>query len=95
MKKLDQNAQTIKNDSKNAELDEMKDELQKIEWKMDSESKQIGQYICFKATATVPSEELNWFNFSWNDLAEENAEGENAEIKMTKSLFLTFSNYFF
>ncbi|MDB4270005.1 GLPGLI family protein [Flavobacteriaceae bacterium] len=62
----------------------VKDELQKIEWKMDSESKQIGQYICFKATATVPSEELNWFNFSWNDLAEENAEGENAEIKMTE-----------
>ena len=62
----------------------VKDELQKIEWKMDSESKQIGQYICFKATATVPSEELNWFNFSWNDLAEENAEGENAEIKMAE-----------
>ena len=27
---------------------------------------------------------MNWFNFSWNDLAEENAEGENAEIKMTE-----------
>ena len=51
---------------------------------MDSESKQIGQYICFKATSSIPSEELNWFNFSWNDLAQANFEGENTEVKMTE-----------
>ena len=62
----------------------VKDALQKIEWKMDSESKQIGQYICFKATSSIPSEELNWFNFSWNDLAQANSEGENTEVKMTE-----------
>ena len=33
----------------------VKDELQKIEWKMGSESKQIGDYLCFKATAVIPS----------------------------------------
>ena len=49
---------------------------------MDSESKQIGQYICFKATASIPTEELNWFDFSWNDLAI--TEEESSEIKMTE-----------
>lgn len=51
----------------------VKDELQPIEWKMGSESKQIGQYTCFKATASIPSEELAWYDFSWGDLrAREN-----------------------
>jgi len=46
----------------------VKDKLQVIEWKMGSESKQIGQYMCFKATASVPTAELSWYNFSWSDL---------------------------
>jgi len=62
----------------------VKDKLQDIDWKMDSESKQIGQYICFKATASIPTEELGWFDFSWNDLAQAEGEGENPEIKMTE-----------
>ena len=35
---------------------------------MSGESKQIGQYTCFKATASVPTAELTWFDFSWGDL---------------------------
>ena len=58
----------------------VKDELQKIEWKMGSESKQIGDYLCFKATAVIPSKELAWYDFSWGDL---NPEGENPEVKLT------------
>lgn len=46
----------------------VKDELAKIEWKMGGESKQIGQYTCFKATASVPTSELTWYDFSWGDL---------------------------
>ena len=42
----------------------VKDKLQEIKWKMESESKQIGNYLCFRATAVVPSKELSWFNFS-------------------------------
>ncbi len=57
----------------------VKDQLQPIEWKMESESKQIGKYLCFKATAVVPTHELTWFNFSWGDLNED----ENKEIKLT------------
>ncbi len=29
----------------------VKDELKTLEWKMGTETKQIGQYTCFKATA--------------------------------------------
>lgn len=60
----------------------VKDELQAIKWEMGSESKQIGQYMCFKATASVPTNELTWFDFSWSRLRQnttETAEGGDAE----------------
>ncbi|WP_299228327.1 GLPGLI family protein [uncultured Psychroserpens sp.] len=46
----------------------VKDELQPIEWKMINETKQIGNYMCFKATASVPTNELSWYSFSWDRL---------------------------
>jgi GLPGLI family protein len=63
----------------------VKDKLQPIEWIMGTESKQIGNYMCFKATASIPSDELTWYTFSWNKLRrnetpEENAEGETTEV---------------
>ncbi len=74
----------------------VKDKLQDIDWKMGSESKQIGQYMCFKATASVPTTELTWYDFSWGDLRTPAAENETdstnvaaavppvPEIKMTE-----------
>jgi len=63
----------------------VKDELQKFDWKMGSESKKIGQYMCFKATALVPTAELTWYNFSWGDLrtasTENKEESEDSEAK--------------
>ncbi|MDG2492221.1 MAG: GLPGLI family protein [Flavobacteriaceae bacterium] len=59
----------------------VKDELQSIDWKMSAESKLIGQYMCFKATASVPSADLSWYNFSWGDLSNETAEDT---VKMTQ-----------
>ena len=41
----------------------VKDALQKIDWNIGSESKQIGKYVCFKATALIPTNELNWYDF--------------------------------
>ncbi|WP_400074837.1 GLPGLI family protein [Winogradskyella sp. R77965] len=38
----------------------IKDELKSLEWKMGSETKQIGQYMCFKATATKTVDEFDW-----------------------------------
>ncbi|WP_442266122.1 GLPGLI family protein [Tenacibaculum sp. ZS6-P6] len=46
----------------------VKDQLQKIQWKIGSESKKIGNYLCMKATASIPTKELTWYNFSWSDL---------------------------
>jgi GLPGLI family protein len=48
----------------------VKDKLQAIDWKMGSESKKIGQYMTFKATASIPTSELTWYDFSWGDLRE-------------------------
>ncbi|MDN3493898.1 GLPGLI family protein [Winogradskyella bathintestinalis] len=49
------------------------DSLQPITWIMGKETKQIGNYLCFKATASIPSDELTWFNFSWSKLRNTNS----------------------
>ena len=36
------------------------DSLQKLEWKLGSETKQIGQYLCMKATAIKSVDEFDW-----------------------------------
>lgn len=64
----------------------VKDVLQPIEWSLESESKTIGNYSCFKATASVPSDELTWYSFSWDKLrntAESDSTGLK-EVKMTQ-----------
>ena len=38
----------------------IKEEMKPLEWIMGTETKQIGKYTCFKATATKPSTEINW-----------------------------------
>jgi GLPGLI family protein len=38
----------------------IKDELETLEWKMGTETKQIGKYMCFKATATKDVEGFDW-----------------------------------
>lgn len=46
----------------------VKDSLQPIDWKLGSETKQIGKYACFKATASIPTNDLAWYDFSWDRL---------------------------
>ncbi|WP_445737939.1 GLPGLI family protein [Mariniflexile sp.] len=41
----------------------VKDSLPKFDWIMESETKQIGQYTCFKATATKTVDAESGFNF--------------------------------
>ena len=57
----------------------VKDKLQMIEWKMGTETKKIGNYTCYKATASIPSEELTWFSFSWDKLRANNSTLESKE----------------
>lgn len=46
----------------------VKDDLYKLEWKLGTETKKIGNYICYKAKAFVPKKEIDWYDFSWSDL---------------------------
>jgi len=73
----------------------VKDKLQFIDWKMGSESKQIGQYMCFKATASIPTAELTWYDFSWSNVSsttttttttttDNNADSKEAKINTTE-----------
>ncbi len=71
----------------------VKDALLSIDWQMSSETKQIGKYTCFKATAEIPSYDLTWYDFSWNRLRNNNEtksdsingeEKEEEEVKMTE-----------
>lgn len=40
----------------------IKDDLEKLEWKMTGETKQIGQYMAMKATAIKKVDEFDWTN---------------------------------
>ncbi len=64
----------------------VKDKLQKIDWVKGKESKQIGEYACFKATAFIPTADLNWYNFSWRELrtSEQAEDGADDEVKLTE-----------
>ena len=71
----------------------VKDQLQPIEWKLGTETKHIGNYMCFKATASVPTNDLTWSSFSWDRLrnsgnqqspAGDPEENGKEEIAMTE-----------
>ena len=71
----------------------VKDDLLAVKWQIGKETKQIGQYLCFKATASVPSSDLSWYDFSWDSLRNSNNAqksdsigdvAEEEEVKMTE-----------
>lgn len=66
----------------------VKDKLQTFAWKMETESKQIGQYLCFKATASVPTSELTWYDFSWSNLRDDAAAKTDATGTETTELVI-------
>lgn len=53
------------------------DSLQKIEWRITTEQKKIGNYVCYKAIGVIPSSELNWWAFSWSKLREKEQQLED------------------
>ena len=69
----------------------IKDDLLAIDWQIGKETKQIGNYLCFKATATIPTDDLTWYDFSWNKLrrteeqAKDTITGEIIEPKVEMS----------
>ena len=69
----------------------IKDDLLAIDWQIGKETKQIGNYLCFKATASIPTDDLTWYDFSWNKLrrteeqAKDSITGEIIEPKVEMS----------
>ena len=55
------------------------DTLPQIKWKMESESKKIGNYTCFKATASVPVDQSNLMNMRPKKGAEEEMKKKSEE----------------
>ena len=63
------------------------DVLQTIDWKLEPDTKNIGNYTCFKATASIPTDQLAWYSFSWDNLKEtddtEIDSTQPKDVKMT------------
>ena len=68
----------------------VKDKLQKIDWTLGKESKQIGNYLCFKATSFIPTDDLLWYSFSWSRMKStdiqdaEDKENNEPEVDVTQ-----------
>lgn len=62
------------------------DSLPKLNWKLEGETKQIGNYLCFKATAVRPVSQSDFRNFrrKTEDKKEEKSENVVTEKKEEK-----------
>ena len=57
----------------------IQDELYDLEWKMGTETKQIGNYTVFKATATKPVEGFDWRNMRRRDNDDSKKEKDSTK----------------
>lgn len=57
----------------------VKDNLQEINWTLDSASKKIGNYNCYKATTFIPTEDLLWYSFSWSRMRSNDDSGSSSD----------------
>ncbi len=58
----------------------IKDELKTLEWKMGTETKQIGKYTCFKATATKTVDQFDWRSMRRKGRGQGNDEKKEGEV---------------
>ncbi|WP_425077666.1 GLPGLI family protein [Psychroserpens sp. S379A] len=66
----------------------VRDSLPKLEWKLENETKQIGQYTCFKATTTKTVDEMDFMSMRRKEKKsnDEKKEGETtADSTKTES----------
>ncbi len=61
------------------------DSLLDLKWNLGSETKKIGNYTCYKATSSIPTDVLTWYSFSWDSLRKksDSTSTEDKIIKMT------------
>lgn len=57
----------------------IKDSIASIEWKLESETKHIGEYMCFKATYTKQVPKIKSFSFSSNTNKEKESDNGDTE----------------
>lgn len=62
----------------------VQDSLPQLEWKMESETKQIGGYTCYKATTLKPVNMSDFRNFRPKDEDKEKKEEKTEEKKETE-----------
>lgn len=62
----------------------VKDKLEPFNWKLESETKFIGNYQCYKATYTVEVDEITLDSFSVNNTTEN--ENSTNKTKVTKTV---------
>ena len=63
----------------------IKDELKNLEWKMGTETKQIGQYTCFKATATKTVDQFDWRSMRRRNPREDEKKESKTATDSTKT----------
>lgn len=62
----------------------IKDSLVKLDWKMSGESKQIGKYTVFKATATKKVDAADWTNMRRRGNDKDKKEDDKKEVAEVK-----------
>ncbi|WP_159021795.1 GLPGLI family protein [Formosa sp. L2A11] len=71
----------------------IKDSLPKLVWKMENETKQIGQYTCFKATAVKLASQTDITSFR-PGLRREEDEGKEKEEAKTEPVEITVTAWY-
>lgn len=67
----------------------IKDSLAQLEWVMGSESKQIGKYLAFKATATKKVSETDWMNMRRRGNRDGEEKKDETKKDSTKTTTIT------
>lgn len=62
------------------------DELQNLEWKLGGETKQIGQYLCMKATAMKKTSEFDFSSFRGRGRGDNNNNEESNEPEIPEEV---------
>ncbi len=66
----------------------VKDNLQPMSWTLSGETKSIGNYVCYKATTFVPTNDLLWYSFSWSRMrstgSETSSEDSEKPLEVTQ-----------
>ncbi|BCY27475.1 GLPGLI family protein [Flavobacterium okayamense] len=63
----------------------IKDSLPKYDWKLEGESRMIGNYNCFKATAVVPIDESDFRNFRFRGNKDEDKNETKKDTTKTST----------